>query len=210
MHRSGFVALALTAGLLGGCAGGKEPAFYTLQLPTGGAIAPAVRAASVLLQVGPVRVPDALDRPEVVVLSGAQQVVPRPTDVWRSQFNEEVKSAVLGAVLADGRIAQAPAPGYAQGNGLAQYALHLGVDRLDMALGQFVRLDATWSLQRQPAGMAGAPVVCRGSWQRPVAGSAVADAVAMQQELMQEWGARIRRQVLAQAGQATGISGCGG
>lgn len=196
--------------VLAACAGGKEPSFYTLQAPAESAISPSVRAASVLVVPGPVRVPDALDKPEVVVLSGAQQVIPLPTDLWRSQFGEEVKTAVMGAVLADGRIAQAPAAGYAQGNAIAQYALHLGVDRMDLALGQYARLDATWSLQRLPAGMSGAPVVCRASWQRSLSGSTVQDAVAAQQQLVQDWGFRIRRQLLGQAGLAAGVSGCGG
>lgn len=191
------------------CAGGKEPSFYTLQSPAEATMTPAVRAASVLVIPGPVRVPDALDKPEVVVLSGAQQVIPLPTDLWRSQFGEEVRTAVMGAVLADGRIAQAPAAGYAQGSAIPQYALHLGVDRMDLALGQYARLDATWSLQRLPAGMSGAPVVCRASWQRPLSGNTVQDAVAAQQQLMQDWGSRIRRQLLGQAGLAGSVSGCG-
>ena len=212
MHRLLFRSLipVACAAVLAGCAGGKEPSFYTLQAPTEAAITPAVRAASVLVVPGPVRVPDALDKPEVVVLSGAQQVIPLPTDLWRSQFGEEVKTAVLGTVLADSPIAQAPAAGYAQGNAIPQYALHLGVDRMDIALGQYARLDATWSLQRLPAGMAGAPTVCRASWQRTVPGSSVLDAVAVHQALMQEWGLRIRRQLLGQSGQISGISGCGG
>ena len=44
------------------CAGGKEPSFYTLQSPAEATMTPAVRAASVLVIPGPVRVPDALDR----------------------------------------------------------------------------------------------------------------------------------------------------
>ncbi len=186
-------ALALAVLGLTACAG-SAPAFYSLVAPSGAPVSLPPRAASVLVQPLGVRVPDALDRREMVVLSGAQQVLPLSGDLWRSSLPQELQTAVMTAVLADGRIAQAPASGIA--SAVPVYGLHLGLDRLDVALGQYVRMDVSWSVQRLPASPGAGATVCRASWQQSLHATDLNAAVALQQQLVQQWGQRIQRQLL--------------
>lgn len=196
-------AVTLIAGLAA-CAGTAAPEYYTLVHPLEKTADAAAQPASILLQMGAVQVPDVLDKPELQVLSGGQQVVNPPNALWRSDLGSEIRVAVLATVLRDSRLALLPAVS-AAGNRPVNM-LQLAVDRMEMATGQYARLEVTWSLQRPLAGGAlPAPVVCRARWERAVAGTALADAVAVQQALMRAWGLRIQRQVLGQ-----GEDACGG
>src|SRR5205814_1036365 len=78
-----LVAFAIV--LLAACASSPPSHFYTLTGPA----APAARGSGLSLVVGPVAIPAAVDRPEIVVTVGENEV-------WIDEFNRWV------APLADG------------------------------------------------------------------------------------------------------------
>ena len=198
IHRwTGFFCVCLASWLLTACGSGRLPMLHTLSMPSQAAGRSSdTHRAQVLITTGEVHLPDGLDRPELQVLSGGDEVVPLPQDQWRGGLPDEIRSAVLAGVLERPEYAQIPAPGAVR-YGLPVYALQLSVQRMDMALGQYVDLDATWSLQAlapvSASGEASRALVCRSSWRRVPAGPAVSDAVQAQQTLMRQWGEQIGR-----------------
>lgn len=209
---------------LAGCATAPAPQLYTL-MPDSTAIATAPQSARVLVQVAPVRVPEALDRTDVLITHSAVQVQRLPHALWRSPYAEEVQDAVLAGILSNGGIARLPRGTSAQKGILPAFELHLAVDRMDIAPQRLARLDVTWALYpllsagraggaertKRPHAAASDPaagIVCRAQWQMALADADIASAIAAQQQLVQRWAQRIERQLL-QAVAAQGALGCG-
>lgn len=190
----------VAASVLAGCAGSQPPEYFTLTSPlekTGVAV---VQQAGVLVQAGPVRLPDVLDNPEVQILSGSEQVVPQSRSLWRGDLADEVKTAVMTSILRDGRIAQVQSAADAPHAAIPLYGLRLGVDRMDLAPGQYARLETTWTIQPMSGTAHRAPVVCRGRWELPLSGAGLQPAIAAQQKMIQAWGRRVQRQLLGISG----------
>ena len=71
MHRlTAIAALCIFAGLAAGCASSPVTRFYTLSA----AAAPAATSSQLSVVVGPVSVPAVVDRPQIVVTTGPNQV----------------------------------------------------------------------------------------------------------------------------------------
>lgn len=128
--------------VLAGCA---SPAarFYTLSAsPT--TMAP---ASSLSISVGPVSVPAAVDRPEIVVIAGPNQVRMEEFDRWASPLRDEISRAVaenLVALLGTPRVSQSPRSSSAD----ADYHVSIEVQRFDSAPGEAATLDAVWTIRR--------------------------------------------------------------
>ena len=141
-----YVAALVSTGLVlilaGGCA---SPAsrFYTLSATT----TAAVPASRLSLSVGPVSVPAAVDRPEIVVSTGANQVRLDEFNRWASPLKDEISRAVaenLVAMLGTGKVTQSPRTLSAD----AAYRISIEVQRFESAPGGSARVDAVWTLRR--------------------------------------------------------------
>ncbi|MFO1322597.1 MAG: PqiC family protein [Burkholderiales bacterium] len=138
-------ALALAA-LLAACASSPPSRFFTLS----GAAPPARPAAAPSVSVGPVTIPAVVDRPEIVVTVG-------DNEVWLDEFNR------WAAPLAD-NIGLAVAENLAAALGTSQvttstpaaatpdYRVAINVQRFESAPGNFAAFDATFTVRRSPDG----------------------------------------------------------
>lgn len=128
--------------LLAGCA--SAPArFYTL---TSSAAGDGAAALPVAVLVGPVTVPAAVDRPELVVQAAPNRVDVDEFNRWAAPLNDAIARVVAGdltVLLATPDVATAP-----MANFRADYRVTINVQRFESLPGQAALLDAVWTVQR--------------------------------------------------------------
>ncbi len=141
--------------LAAGCATSPPARFYTLT----GEPAPATYAAGVAVAVGPVAIPAVVDRPEIVVAVGANEV-------WLDEFNRwaaPLADGIALAVAAD-LAAQLSSPRVvvlAQAGADTEYRVALDVQRFETAPGSHALVDAAWTVQRRDGAATGGRTVAR-------------------------------------------------
>jgi uncharacterized protein len=141
--------LALT-----GCLGSSRPArFYTLE-PAQVRDVPGSGATDVTLAVGPVELPDYVDRPQIVTRTGANELVIAEFDRWGGSLDNQITGSLVAALrdrLASRQIAVAPWRS-AIVPGANPYRVAVSVSRFDAVPGQSVVLQARWELIAQRNG----------------------------------------------------------
>jgi len=131
-----------------GCGPSPTARFYTLDATAAADGRPAVPHAIV---VGPVSIPPAVDRPQLVVAVAPNQVTVDEFNRWAAPLDDSIARAVAGdlAVLLGASVAAAPAPGFT-----ATHRVTLDVQRFDSVPGDGVTVEALWAI-RPIAGGAG-------------------------------------------------------
>lgn len=135
----------LCAVLASACSSTPPPRFYTLD-----ATATAVGAPMKLsVAVGPVSVPALVDRPQMVLDAGANQVTVDEFNRWASPLADEITRATVGNLTQLLGGAQVWAAG---AGGAADVHVQIDVQDLRSTPGKAVQLDARWSVRRTAAG----------------------------------------------------------
>jgi hypothetical protein len=97
--------------------------------------------------IGPVTLPDLLDRPQFVVSLDANRVDILEMQRWAAPLKSEIPRIIaenLAALLKPTRVSA-----YSQNSGLdAVYRVQIDIQKLEMAEGKGVALDAFWSIRR--------------------------------------------------------------
>jgi len=133
--------------VLAGCSSPRV-AFYTLN-----ASATPEAAAEALgpVALGPVTLPDVLDRPQLVVRTGANRVEILETHRWAESLKSEIPRIIalnLAVLLKPARVSA-----YPQNAGLdADYRVLVDIQRIEMTAGEGVTLEALWSVRRTGGG----------------------------------------------------------
>jgi len=134
---------------LAGCLGSSRPSrFYTLaplQIRNGQGGTP----PDATLAIGPVEIPESIDRPQIVTRTGANELVVAEFDRWGGSLDSEISGALVATVrdrLASQQIAVAPwrsaiLPGVGP-----SYRAAVSVSRFDGIPGQSVVLQGRWEL----------------------------------------------------------------
>ena len=141
--------LTLTCALAILAAGCASPAsrFYTLSAaPT-----PATTPSDLSVAVGPVSVPAAVDRPEIVVRLGPNQVKLDEFNRWASPLQNNIARVVaenLVALLGTPRVTLSPQTLSAD----ADYRAAIEVQGFDSAPGEAATLEAVWTVRRTKDG----------------------------------------------------------
>lgn len=162
----------VAAAALAGCGSAPAPRLYALDASGPGTVRSA--ASPLTVYVGAVVVPEAIDRPQLVVRSGASEVAPVDGHRWAEPLKIAI-GRVLAASLS--RDLGTPDVGAYPGTALsdAAYRVKVEVQRFDSLPGSAVTLDAVWSVRR----VAGDTIVSgRTVFTQPVAGGYEALAVA--------------------------------
>ena len=138
------VKLALAALLLAGCAGNApRENYYTLAAPVSSA--PLATGVTPSIYVGPVSVPEAVDRTPLVLRTSANQVEISDTDRWAEPLKTaiprvlaDVISRELGTqrVMASRQASALP----------VDYRVAVEIQRFDSSLEQGATLDALWTI----------------------------------------------------------------
>lgn len=132
---------------MGGCSGSPKAMFYTLSADPSlerMADAPAVRVA-----VGPVTVPDLVDKPQIVTRSAPNEVSVNEYARWGEPLKENIArtlAADLSRVMGVDNVSV-----YPQGADVKAYQVRVDVMRFDSMPGDAIMLDALWTV-RAPDG----------------------------------------------------------
>ncbi len=135
-------ALALAAG----CAS-PPSRFYTLS----GTVTPAATSSNLSVAVGPVSIPAEVDRPEIVVSTGPNQVQVDEFHRWASPLEDN-----MAQVIAENLVAMLGAPRvtlFPQTSGAdADYRVAIEVQSFRSVPGEAAVLDAVWTMRRAKDG----------------------------------------------------------
>ena len=129
--------------LIAGCVSSPESRFFTLNATMNHA----VESSSLSVVVGPVSVPAAVDRPQIVVSTGPNQVRVDDYNRWASPLQSNISRVVadnLGSILGTPRVTVFPQALSAT----ADYQAAVEVQSFGSALGEAATLDAVWTVRR--------------------------------------------------------------
>ena len=142
MIRNATVILALLAlCVLEGCGTPLKERFYTLSAPE----QPAIKALFSVV-VGPVTVPEIVNRPQMVLQTGANQVTIAEQSRWASSLKSEIPRVIaanLTQLLGNALVSSNP-----DGTGSqADYRVVVDIQRFDSAPGTAATIEALWSVR---------------------------------------------------------------
>jgi uncharacterized lipoprotein YmbA len=148
--RNPFTALA-AAGILAvfvaGCGATPASRFYTLSATS----APVAKSSGMSVAVGPVSIPAVVDRPQIVVSEGPNQVRLEEFNRWAWPLQNNIAGVVaenLTALLGTPRVTLLSQ----STSGETEYRVLIDVQRFDSVPGQAATLDAVWSVRRSKDG----------------------------------------------------------
>jgi uncharacterized protein len=137
----GFVALAA------GCGSSPPSHFYTLSASA----KPTAGASGLSIAVGPVSVPAMVDRPEIVVTTGPNEVRLDEFNRWASPLQDNLSRVVaenLAAILGTPRVSLFPQTL----NTATDYRVGIEVQRFESTPNKAAVLDAVWTVLRSKDG----------------------------------------------------------
>jgi uncharacterized protein len=145
----GLIAIVSVGVVVTFAAGCASPAsrFYTLSATT----TSAATSSDVSVAVGPVSVPAVVDRPEIVVTTGPNQVRLEEFNRWASPLQNNIARVVtenLVARLGTPRVMLSSQSLSAD----ADYRAAIEVQRFESTLGEAATLDAVWTVSRAKDG----------------------------------------------------------
>jgi uncharacterized lipoprotein YmbA len=150
MHRLVTIFAGFTfAVLVAGCGSSPPSRFYTLNAASGTASS----ASTLSVLVGPVAVPALVDRPQIVVVAGANQVRVDDFNRWASPLQNAIARVVadnLVAMLGTPRVTLSAQTLTAD----SDYRASIDVQSFQSALGEAATLDAVWTVRRAKDGKA--------------------------------------------------------
>jgi uncharacterized protein len=132
-----------------GCASTPAARYYTLSAATGSA----ATSSNLSVVVGPVSVPDEVDRPQLVVRTGPNQMRVDDFNLWASPLQTNIARVVaqnLVTLLGTPHVTLSPQTLSAE----AGYRVAIEVQRFDSAPGEAATLDAVWTVRSTKAGRA--------------------------------------------------------
>jgi uncharacterized protein len=140
------VALCIACLVLGACASTPQESFYTLS-PAAPATAAGSRNATATYSVaiGPVHVPDIVDRPQFVVRKGATQVQILEQHRWAQPLHAEIAQALSANLAASLPHARISFDNDAAGRN-ADYRIAVDIKRFEAVPGEAVLVQAIWTI----------------------------------------------------------------
>ena len=141
--------LCLAMVLLAGCSRSPRVTFYTLNATATQESAALQTLESVV--IGPVTLPDLLDRPQFVVTVDANRVDILEMHRWAAPLKSELPRIIAGdlaLLLKPARVSV-----YPQNSALdAVYRIQIDIQRFEMTEGRGVTVDLLWSIRRSDGG----------------------------------------------------------
>jgi uncharacterized protein len=143
----------LTISSLTGCLGSPRETYYTLSTNTA---APGATSASgdsaYSIAVGPITLPEVVDRPQFVLRAGPNEVSIVELHRWAGPLRSEIPRIIADNLAADLNVKRVAAyPQSAMEN--ADYRVSVDIQRFDSTLGESVTIDALWTVKRVSDGV---------------------------------------------------------
>jgi len=151
LNQRALFTLTLFVAILTGCASSPPSKFY--QLSPVQNKTPVTREAppdqNITIAIGPVRVPDYLDRPQIVTRSGKNELTLSEFDRWAGSFDNDVNRVLvedISSLLPADRFFVVRWTPYLESQVSVSYRIEVLVDRFEGALGNSVLLKAQWTV----------------------------------------------------------------
>jgi len=144
-----LVTIAAVVALAAGCSASPPSRYYTLRAAAG----PAAPSSKLSIAVGPVSVPAEVDRPQIVVNEGPNQVRLEEFNRWAAPLQNNIARVVadnLVLMLGTPRVTLSAQTLSAD----ADYRAAIEVQSFQSAPGEAAILDAVWSVRRLKDGKA--------------------------------------------------------
>jgi uncharacterized lipoprotein YmbA len=147
-----LIKFCLISLILAGCAGSPSSKFYQLSsLQNSGTLVTRDTALdhSQIIAIGPVRIPDYLDRPQIVTRSGKNELQLSEFDRWAGPIESDVNRVLvedISSLLSIEHFSVVRWIPYLESQLPASYRVHVLVDRFEGTLGNSVLLTAQWSV----------------------------------------------------------------
>jgi hypothetical protein len=134
---------------IAGCGTSPKPRFYTLSPQPAVAEAPAGTAPTdrPRIRVGPVMLPDAVNRPQLVTRVGANEVAIEEQHRWAGPLKDEIPRILAADLERLTRNPRLTADPFAAATA-ADYRLTVDFQRFEGVVGDDVTLDALWIVRR--------------------------------------------------------------
>lgn len=147
MHSATVLLLCIFVFFVTGCASTPAARYYTLSVATESA----ATSSDLSVVVGPVSVPAEVDRPQLVVSAGPNQMRVDEFNLWASPLQDNIVRVVaqnLVVLLGTPHVTVFPQTLNAD----VGYRVAIEVQRFDSALGEAATLDAVWTVRRAKDG----------------------------------------------------------
>lgn len=144
-----FAVVCILVTLAPGCGSTPPARFFTLSA----AAAPAATPANLSISVGPVSVPAIVDRPQITVSTGPNEVALEEFNRWASPLQNNIARVIaenLMTFLGTSHVTLYPQPTSTD----AEYRALIDVQRFDTVPGEAATLDAVWTVRRTKDGKA--------------------------------------------------------
>jgi uncharacterized lipoprotein YmbA len=156
--REWYIPLLFLALLCAGCAGSVPCRFYQLSSLKGENAASYgnSRGQRVVVAVGPLRIPDYLDRPQIVTRSGANELRLAEFDRWAGSLERDtvrVLAEDLSVLLPADRYVVIPWISTWEGAEPSTYRIEVNIVRFEETAGGSVRLEAQWAVFHREKGL---------------------------------------------------------
>ena len=140
--RTTVVALLLTS--LFGCGTPPKERYYALSIAD--AASPAPDRAAFAIGVGPVTVPEMIDRPQMVVRVAANRVEMSELNRWAEPLKRALPRAIASSIAQNVPAARVYLPGN-DNVPPADHRVRIDIERFDSELGKGATVEAAWSVR---------------------------------------------------------------
>lgn len=143
--------LGLLVVILAGCAGSPSSKYYRLNpLQDNASITrDASPERNLIIAIGPVRIPDYLDRPQIVTRAGENELKLSEFDRWAGSLESDVTHVLvedISSLLAADRFSVVRWTPYLESQAPASYRVEVLLHRFEGTLGDSVLLKAQWEV----------------------------------------------------------------
>jgi uncharacterized lipoprotein YmbA len=154
LDQRALLTLVLFVVILGGCASSPSSKFYQLNpVQSGTSVTRDVSPhQSLIIAIGPVRIPDYLDRPQIVTRSGKNELKFSEFYRWAGSLEGDVNRVLvedIASLLPADRFSVVLWTPYLERQVAASYRVEVLVDRFEGTLGDSVQLKAHWGVFAQ-------------------------------------------------------------
>lgn len=153
-----LITLALFVVILTGCASSPSSKFYQLNAVQNKTsfTRDASPNQSLIIAIGPVRIPDYLDRPQLVTCSGKNELKLSEFDRWVGSLESDVARVItedISSLLAADEFSVVRWTPYWESQVPVSYRVEVQVDRFEGMLGDSVQLMAQWGVFANDRGL---------------------------------------------------------
>ena len=133
--------------VLAGCGSSPTARFYTLSAGAAPEGAAPSQTAAYRISVGPVTVPEVVDRPQLVVRTGANQVTILEQQRWAEPLQSDIPR-VIALNLSQSLGAKQVSASSQNAISNPEYRVFVDIQRFDSVPGEAVTIDALWTVRR--------------------------------------------------------------